>query len=229
MTRSARWSLVLAAGAALAPVTARADDPAIRLKLNDEVFAPGERAKVRVKLAADGYLVVLRADAQGRVRVLFPLDPADSTLVRAGKEFVLRGRGERDGFMVDDRDGSGVVLAARSAAPFDFQAFTRGAHWDYRALAASDSAAPDGEATLLDVIDRMAGGDYDYDVVTYTVSERAYGHRYAGGWHGPMWPRPWFGPIWYGPTWYGPGWGRSRIWIGGGFAFGPRYVGRRWR
>lgn len=179
MNRSARLSLVLA-GAMLVPGAAQADDPAIRLKLSDEVFAPGERAKVRVKLAADGYLVVLRADAQGRVRVLFPLDPADSGFVRSGKEFVLRGRGDRDGFLVDDRDGSGVVLAARSAVPFDFQAFTRGAHWDYRALAAADSMA-DGEAALLDVIDRMAGGDYDYDVVPYAVSERAYAGATPGG------------------------------------------------
>src|SRR2546425_7312371 len=32
---------------------------------------------VNTALAEDGYLVVLRADADGRVRVLFPLDPGD--------------------------------------------------------------------------------------------------------------------------------------------------------
>jgi len=224
MTHPPRWSLAFAA--LLAPVAVRADDPPIRLKLSDEVFAPGERAKVRVTLVADGYLVVLRADAQGRVRVLFPFRPTDSGFVRGGKELAIRGGGDRDGFLVDDREGSGVVLAARSAAPFDFQAFTRAGHWDYRALAASDSA-PDGEAALLDVVDRMAGGDYDFDVVTYTVY-RAYGRRY-GGWRGPVWPcwgcRPWYGPMWYGPRRrYGP-----RIWIGGTVVIGPRHVGRRWR
>ena len=227
MTHPPRWSLALAA--VLAPVAVRAQDPPIRLKLSAEVFAPGERVKVRVKLVADGYLVVLRADAQGRVRVLFPVDPQDSGVVRGGKELSLRGRGDREGFQVDDRDGAGVVLAARADAPFDFQAFTRAAHWDYRALAAADSA-PDGEAALLDVVDRMAGGDYDFDVVTYAVSDHGYGRR-AGGWRGPVWPcwgcRPWYGPLWYRP-WYRP-WYGSRIWIGGAVVVGPRYIGRRWR
>lgn len=224
MIRSPRWSFAFAIPLLLAPATLRADDPPIRLKLSDEVFATGERAKVRVKLAADGYLIVLRADAQGRVRVLFPVEPTDSGFVPGGKELSIRGRGDREGFLVDDRDGAGVVLAARSDAPFDFLAFTRAGHWDYRALAASDSA-PDAEAALLDLVDRMAGGDYDFDVLSYAVSDRAYGRRYPR-WGGPVWPcwgcRPWFGPRWYRP-WHG-----SRIWIGGSLVVGPRYIGRRW-
>jgi hypothetical protein len=224
MIRSSRWSLVFVAAVLLPPTLARADDPPIRLKLSDEVFAPGDRVKVRVKLAADGYLVVLRADAQGRVRVLFPVDPTDSGSVRGGREFSVRGRGDREGFLVDDREGSGVVLAARSDVPFDFQAFTRAGHWDYRALAASDSA-PDGETALLDLIDRMAAGDYDFDVLPYAVTGRVAGRRYVG-WPGRVWPcwgcRPWFGPMWYQP-WYG-----SRIWIGGTLVIGRRHVGHRW-
>jgi hypothetical protein len=198
------------------------DDPPVRVKLSDEVVAPGERVKVRVKTAADGYLVVLHADAAGRIRVLFPLDPRDSTAVRAGRDYEIRGRGNRDGFTVDQRDGSGLVLAARAGTPFRFDAFVRGGHWDYRALVATDST-DDPEAALFDVLDRMAGGDYDYDLVPYAVSARASNRwRPIWGGHGPGWGYPC--RSWRCGAW----WSGSRVWIGTSLVFGrPRYVGRR--
>ena len=61
------------------------DDPPIRVWLNqDSYFLQGDKARVNVKLADDGYVVVLRADADGRVRVLFPLDPGQDDFVRGG-------------------------------------------------------------------------------------------------------------------------------------------------
>jgi len=218
--------LLAATAASLHGGTARADDPPapIRIGLSDEVVAPGERVRIKVKVGADGYLLVLRADALGRVRVLFPVDPTDTASVRAGREYDIRGRGDREGFLVDEREGSGVVLAAVSKTPFTFQEFTRGVHWDYRALAARDSSA-DPEAALLEIVDRMTGGDYDYDVASYTVSARAYDRRHAGwgwggGWGGWGWPYPCIGCR----PWYG----RPRIWIGGTVVIGrPRFIGRR--
>src|SRR5690348_1461249 len=57
---------------------ARRDDPPIKVWLNnDNVFQQGDRAKVKLLVADDGYVIVLRADADGRVRVLYPLDPTD--------------------------------------------------------------------------------------------------------------------------------------------------------
>ena len=35
----------------------------------------GDRARVNVRVRDDGYVVVLHTDADGRVRVLFPVDP----------------------------------------------------------------------------------------------------------------------------------------------------------
>lgn len=227
-------SAVALSTAVAAPARAGDPPPPIRLKLSDEVVAPGQRVRISVKVASDGFLLVLRADAHGRVRVLFPLDPSDTGVVRAGKEYDIRGRGERDGFMVDDRDGSGIVLAAVSKTPFTFQEFTRGVHWDYRALAARDSSA-DPEAALLDVVDRMAAGDYDYDQASYTVSGRAYDRRNAvwhpggmwgGGW-GRGWPGGWWWPYdrWGWTSYYGP-----RFVFGTTFVVGrSRFVGRRWR
>src|SRR5205814_2699019 len=90
-----------------------------------------------------------------------------------------RGRGDRDAFFVDERDGTGVVLVAAAKSPFKFDEFVRGDHWDYRVLA-SDQAGSDPEAALLDLVRRMAGDQhFDYDVVTYTVGDIAYqSYRY---------------------------------------------------
>ena len=88
-------------------------------------FEAARGRRVKVRTAEDGYVVVLRSDAQGRVRVLFPLDPSDDDFVRGGRTLEVRGRGDREAFYIDDGEGSGVVLAARSAAPFKFEEFAK--------------------------------------------------------------------------------------------------------
>src|SRR5881396_2318112 len=164
-------SLLGAAPVTPAAPTAASDDPPIKVWLNqDSYFQRGDKAKVHVKLADDGYLVVLRTDAEGRVRVLFPLDPTGDDFVRGGNKLEVRGRGDREAFSIDEREGTGVVLAARSVAPFKFDEFVSGDHWDYRVLDAR-LAGSDKEAALLDIVQRMVGdGHFDYDAVTYTVA-----------------------------------------------------------
>ena len=154
---------------------AGADDPPVKVSLNnDNYFEPGDKARVEVKLAEDGYLLVLRADAQGRVRVLYPLDPSDDNFVRGRRTIEVRGRGDREAFFIDDKDGSGVVLAARSVAPFQFDEFVRGDHWDYRVLDTRGSG-DDKETALLDMVQRMSpDAHFDYDVVAYVVSSRPH-------------------------------------------------------
>ena len=180
--------LALAVSLALAAPSAAAasDDPPIHVWLNqDNYFVRGDRAKVYVRAAADGYLVVLRADADGRLRVLFPIDPSDDTFIRAHKKFEVRSRGDREAFAVDEREGSGVVLAAWSASPFKFDEFVRGDHWDYRVLGTIQTGS-DAEAALVDVVQRMAGdARFDYDVVTYTVESTTayYRHGYRDGYY----------------------------------------------
>src|SRR2546425_2514029 len=79
-------SLLGAAPVTPAAPTAASDDPPIKVWLNqDSYYQRGDKAKVHVKLADDGYLVVLRADAEGRMRVLFPLDPTADDFVRGGQ------------------------------------------------------------------------------------------------------------------------------------------------
>jgi hypothetical protein len=164
----------------LSLVVSASDDPPVKVWLNhDNYFQRGDKARVNVRLAEDGYVLVLRADAEGRVRVVFPLDPSDDNFVRGHETIEVRGRGDREAFFVDDREGSGLVLVARSTTPFKFDEFVRGDHWDYRVLDARQ-AGDDKEAALLDMVQRMtAEGRFDYDAVTYVVaSARAYYDSY---------------------------------------------------
>ena len=180
-----------------------AADPPIRVKVSDDVFVRGERARVRVKTTQPGYLLVLRADAQGRIRVLFPLEPGDNAAIRGGKEMEIRGRGDRVAFTVDDAEGSGKILAAFSAQPFQFDSFSLGGHWDYRALAAD--SGDDVEAALLGLVHQMSGGAYDYDLVTYTVTDHpSFRRRPMWGWGGWGWGGRWGG--WYGRRCLRCGW-----------------------
>jgi len=203
--------LVASTGSALSPAvaprtTVEADDPPVRISLNSGgYYYQGDRAKVRVRVAEDGYLLVLRADADGRVRVLFPLDPGDDDFVRGGHDFELRGRGDRESFFVDDVRGTGTILAARSATPFRYDRFVRGDHWDYRVLT-SDRIGNDAEAGLLDLVDQMAdSAHYDYDVTSYSVggggAYRPY-YSYYDGYYGPGYYPSFYVGFNYGSPYY---------------------------
>jgi len=207
-----------------AALPAHLDDPRIRVKLSEETYARGDRAKVKVRATEDGYLLVLRVDTEGRVRVLYPLRPDDDGQIEGGKDFEVRSRGDREAFLVAEGPGSGAVLAAWSSQPFRFDDFARNGHWDYRALTA-EKITGDREAGLLDLVDRMSDGKYDYDMAEYAVDEPGYVRHYSGGWYDPWWSG-FYGPCWgCSPWYYGPRWG-----VGLTFGFGHGHVwrGRRW-
>jgi len=200
----------------LTPLRAMAaPKPPVQVKLSDDRLVMGERAKVYVQTAADGYLVVLRVDSRGNVRVLFPVDPNDNAAIQGGHKFEVRSRGDREAFTVSESRGAGLVLAAWSDHPFNLAGFTTGRHWNAAALA-PDSATNDPQATLLDVVDRMTDSHYDYDTVSYTVGAQWYGPAYAG-WYGPWYPGPYAMWAW-NPYFYGPR-------VGFGITLGPRFFG----
>lgn len=188
--------LLLPALIAGAPLNvAAADDPPIRIELNNDRFERGDRAKVRVETAEDGYLLVFHVDPDGVLRVLFPLDPGDDNFVRGDKRYELRGRGGRESFDVDVSSGRGFVYAAVSREPFRFAEFTLGDHWDYRVLAPRRLGS-DPEPELTDLARRMATADFDYDILSYDVYEHVVYAGYTPTYWYPRIYDPWCDPYW---------------------------------
>jgi len=133
----------------------------------------GDRVRVYVQTAEDGHLVVLHRRTDGHIDVLFPANPADDPLVRPGT-YEIKRAGDRESFVVEEPDGTGLVLAALSPASYRFDEFVRAASWDPDAVAPF-WAAVDGEGALADIVQRMLGdGYFNYDFVTYTVAPRLY-------------------------------------------------------
>src|SRR5437879_4096414 len=190
-----------------------AGDPPVHVWLNNDAqFSRGDRARVYVETRDDGYLLVLRADVDGRVRVLFPLDPGDDQFVRAGKQ-ELRDRADREAFFVDQSEGTGVVLAAFSHDPFKVDGFVRVEHWDDRVLG-EERLGSDPEGGLVDLVQRMIGtGHFDYDVARYTVGQpNRYYNNYASNYFYDPYAYSCFGCYGYGPR------------FGLGFSFGYGYA-----
>jgi hypothetical protein len=208
------------AAALLVPLTAVAVSDGsvpIHVRLSDNVYVNGDRARVNVKTEKDGYLVVLRVDTEGHVRVLFPVDPTNDASVRGGREIEIRGRGGREAFSVSEKKGSGLVLAARSDAAFNFASFMSGQHWNFDALV-PQNANGDPEAALLGVLDRMGDGHYDYDAVPYSVDTYIRRPGYGGFYD------PWYPPFSRGYVGFYNGWSGWPWLYGPGIGIGARVV-----
>ena len=196
----------------------------VTVRLNHDQFDPGDRARVYVESARDGYLVVLHADAEGRIRVLFPLDPTDDDFVRGGRKFEVRGRGDRDAFQVETNDGSGTVLAAVSPDAFKFDDFIRNNHWDFRALGGPSGAVRDDPlARLVEIVQKLSGdsaGHFDYDYATYVVNSRDIAARYGYGSRYGLYPYyfGYYDPFCYDPFFFGV----SSFCYGSSYGFGFR-------
>ena len=166
--------LIPAAGvadAAVTPVLPQQSSLPVRVWLNKRDAQLGDRVRAYASTQADGYLLVLHAEPDGRVRVLFPVDPVEDNFVRGGDEIEIRGRGNREAFRVYASSGVGTVYAAYSRDPFVFNEFVRADHWDY-SLPDTWYVIDDPEAELTEIAVAMASGAYfDYDIAQYGVGE----------------------------------------------------------
>ena len=167
------------------------DEPPIQLWIShDRRFLPGDHATVQVRTENDGYLIVLHVDPEGYLQVLFPMDPDKDNFIRGGKKYEVRSRGDREAFETDGK-GQGTVYAAVSRQPFQFETFVAGDHWDYRTLAPS-RFSNNPEPELNELVRRMAGGDFDYDILGYDVVEHAaYASDYSSHSYGSYYNDPW--------------------------------------
>ena len=151
------------------------DRPRVEVWTNagDNPYHTGQGARVFMRADRDAYVTIFRVDTDGRVRVLFPLEPWEDGYVRGGHEFEIQGRYD-DAFNVDDYPGVGYVFAVAAPDPFDYDPIVSGDHWDYRAIA-DGRVRGDPYVALTDLAERIVtgnGDDWDYDIVPYYVERR---------------------------------------------------------
>ena len=162
--------------------TPRGQSP-VTVRLSDSSFARGQRARVYVELGTTAYLLVLHINGEGRIRILFPLRPVEDALVPGGQWYEIPGPDAREAIAVDEREGTGTVLAARSDLPFQFTLLASGEDWDYAGALLFQPTGGDPLAAALDILERLAdGGRSELDVTTYAVhSQGAPSHVAAAG------------------------------------------------
>ncbi len=225
--------------------------PPIRIWINNSrQFREGERAQVQVESRDDGYLVVFNYDTDGRLRILFPIDPREENFVRGGRRYEVRGRGDRESFVVG-RDGNGLIYAGVSADPLRFEDIDAGGNWDYDRISIGDNSK-DPEADITELVQRISSNrGFDYDVLDYRVYRygsvtvannwwhpRPYG--YLDDYYCDSWNRPslfgcqaypaggWYGGNYggyYGNGYYGNGYGGYN---GYGYGYGGWGLGNWW-
>lgn len=146
----------------------------VRLRMNsNRAYRPGERVNVEVETGVGGYLFVLQYAPDGRIKVLFPVDPRDDAQVRAGRRYEVRDVGEGQSFFADDA-GPGFVLAALGPEPWRFDLATAGGAWDYGVLNVSRDT-DDPETEMIEVLQRLTSPDgFDYDLIPYAVQDEDY-------------------------------------------------------
>ena len=147
--------------------------PPVKLWINSgRQFREGDQAQVQVETRDDGYLIVFNYDTDGRLRVLFPIDPRDDAMVQGGRRYEIRGRADRGSFLAGG-DGSGLVYAAISADPFRVDEIAAAGNWDYTRLNLGRDSR-DAEADITDILQKITTDrGFDYDVLDY----RVYGYR----------------------------------------------------
>lgn len=137
----------------------------------------GDNIRVYVRTEDDGHIVILHADPEGRVRVLFPLDPFSDDFIRGGGEYEIRDRNDDDAIETVEAEGVGTVYVAYSRDPFRYGEFVRDDHWDFRALGEIEVVG-DAERELTEIAQRMASGAvFEYDLEEYVQNPIAV---YAG-------------------------------------------------
>src|SRR3989442_8768547 len=130
----------------------------VRVWLSDSNYQVGARARVFVTLHDPGYLVVLHADAAGRIRVLYPLSPDEPARAPAGATLEVSSWDPRAAFVVPAGSGVGTVVAVRSRTPLRFDDLRSEAGWDYANALLFQPTAGKPLAALLAIAHPLAAG-----------------------------------------------------------------------
>ncbi len=148
--------------AVLAQVTAIAGHPAAQAPKTAPIRVWRTDSTAYVALRQPGHVLLLHVDAIGRIRVLFPAAPDDSTAVSADAPLAVPLPPVAEG-------NPGTFVAVRTRWPFAWSALRSGSEWDYAKAWLLQPTAGDPLAALLDIADRVTDGrPYDYGQVTYS-------------------------------------------------------------
>ncbi len=203
------------------------DRPPLQIWMNnDRRFRDGERVRLQVDAEVDGYLLVLNYDTDGRLRVLFPLDPRDDALVRAGRRYEVRGDDGAGAFRAAG-DGSGLIYSAIAREPWRFDDVVLADRWDYTRLSI-DRGSDNPEAAITELVQQLSGsGGFDYDLAGY----RVYGTTtsYSYGDYGVRGPTYVYDDYLYCNDWYWRYNGCRRWPYDGGWSVGFGYYGYGYR
>lgn len=135
--------------------------PVIQLWTDRDAYSPGDPATVRIHARDDGYVLVLQADPNGLVHVLFPLAANDDQFMRGAETYVLAGQKEPGTFIVEGPAGKGAVFAAWSAKPFAVATVERGVR------------VSDFQADMSAIVRQMTDAPFVHDLFVYDVTTRA--------------------------------------------------------
>ena len=123
-----------------------------------------------VTLREPGHLVLLHVNAIGRILVLFPSAPDDSTSITGDTPVSVPLPPSAQGY-------PSTFVAVRSRWPFEFAALRTGSTWNYPDAFLLQPTAGDPLAALLDIADRVTDGrPYDFGVVTYSKGGTVVAH-----------------------------------------------------
>jgi hypothetical protein len=115
-----------------------------------------------VTLREPGHLLLLHVDPIGRITVLFPFGPHDSTSIDGGVAFGVPLPSTAQGHPA-------TIVAVRSRWAFDFAALQAEGWWNYHDALLLQPTAGDPVGALLDIADRVTDGrPYDYGGVRYS-------------------------------------------------------------
>jgi len=161
--------------ATAARATPRDPSPQVVLWTNrgEDVYQRGDPMTVFVRSDVDAYLTVLRVDADGMVRILFPQSPFDDAFIPGGVDQVVPGAAQRAYTVrVDEYPGEGFLFALVTLDPIAFAPYSRGRDWDPAALGLPPRVTDDPYvffSTLLAALVPEDYSGYGYAVTPYYV------------------------------------------------------------
>jgi hypothetical protein len=138
------------------------------------VYRRGERVRVYFRTERDAYVMILRADSDGRLRVLFPRVPSENNYVRGGATYDVPNYGRHDAFVVDDDPGVGYVFAVAAQDQFLWDPWTSADHWQLERV--SDGRIHgDPYSSFEELVQHILPegyADYDTHLLPYHVERR---------------------------------------------------------